>query len=262
MNYKYFLLIFLVVPFYFFYKTNVISNKCIYPTICVYNDSGTTGSGVVTRSEKYEDFYYNVALTCSHLLAGDDRLNPTDYRVKIPIFKNSKVLYYQDYPCIIYEKNEEYDLAIIIFPSHKKLQCADINFNCKLNINDEIMKIGYGLGDDLRIDHGKITSVDGKLNGHKNLYRMSAFAIFGDSGGPVFHNYKLVGITQGVRSMGQIPIFDISFAGSIKNLKRWQLEVEDIEFSYDRTKNLPMAPIYFLEFNNWNLKNNRGENDQ
>jgi hypothetical protein len=235
-------------------KKDKISEKCLYPSVCIYNDSGTVGSGVVTRSEKFENFYYNVALTCEHLLSEDKRINPTDYRIKIPVFKDSKVLYYQDYPCVIYDKNEDYDMAIVIFPSHEKLECVDIDFNCKLKINDKIMKVGYGLGDDLRIDYGNITSINGKLNEHKNLYRMNAFAIFGDSGGPVFYNYRLVGITHGVRSLGTIPVFDISFASSIKNLKRWQNEINNIEFVYDKSKKVPIHPIYFLEFNKWSIK--------
>jgi hypothetical protein len=234
---------------------NKLKTKCIYPSICIYNPNlNSLGSGVVVRSERYENFYYNVAITCQHILNEDERINPIGYFVKIPIFRNSKIIYYNEYPCVIYERNKEYDLAIIVFLSNESMDCAEIDFNCNLDLDDKIMKIGYGLGDDLRIDHGNITSISGKLNEHKNLYRMNAFAIFGDSGGPVFYNYKLVGITNGIRSLGQNCLFNISFASSIKNLKNWQKELNNIEFVYNKNKELPSMPVYILEFNNWSIK--------
>lgn len=229
---------------------NKLKTRCIYPSICVYNpDSGSLGSGVVVRSElREEGFYYNIAITCYHLLLEDERLNPSGYKVKIPIFRNSKIEYYNEYPCLIYDKNIEYDLAIVIFMSNERMSCADIDFNSKLDLNDQVMKIGYGLGDDLRIDHGNITSICGKLNEHKNLYRMNAFAIFGDSGGPVFYKNKLIAITNGIRSVGPNCIFNISFASSINNLKNWQKELNSIEFVYNKKIDLPILPIYLLTF--------------
>lgn len=228
-----------------------LKTKCIYPSVCIENSNlGYLGSGVVVRSEKFDNFYYNVAITCCHIFNEDERINPLGYKVKIPIFKNSKIVFYDEYPCTIYEKNSDFDLAIIVFTSNQLLDCADIDFHSKLDLNDKITKIGFGLGDDLRIDHGNITSISGKLNQHKNLYRMNAFAIFGDSGGPVFYNNKLIAITSGIRSMGSECIYNISFATSIKNLKIWQKELNSIEFVYNKNKQMPVLPIYLLEFNN------------
>lgn len=228
---------------------NKLKSKCIFPSICIYNQElGSIASGVVVRSDSWNNFYYNVAVTCCHLLNEDDRLNPLGYKVKIPIFKNSKIEYYNEYKCIIYEKSEEYDLAIVIFLSNEKISCADMEFNPDINLNDKIMKIGYGLGDDLRIDNGNVTSISGKLNEHKNLLRMNAFAIFGDSGGPVFYKNKLIAITTGIRSVGPNCIFNISFASSINNLKAWNKEIDSIEFVYNKKIKTPILPIYMLEF--------------
>lgn len=249
------LIAFVLIASIFFYNKDEIKIKCICPSVCIYNpDFGSTGSGVVVRSEKFDEYYYNVAITCEHIMGEDDRINSTGYIVKIPIFKQNKIINYDEYPCVIYEKNKEYDLAIVIFFSNQKLECADIDFNCKLDINDKILKVGYGLGDDLRMDHGIITSISGKLDENKNLYRMNAFSIFGDSGGPVFHNNKLIGITKGIRTIGQNPIFFMSFASSIKNLKIWQKELNNIEFAYDKSKKLPVIPAYFLDFSTWSLR--------
>jgi S1-C subfamily serine protease len=252
----FFVLFFLAFLFYFpIYKESKIKKMCFYPSICVFNpDFGSVGSGVVVRSEDFGNYYYNVAITCEHILLDDNRLFPTGYRVKVPIFKKNKIINYNEYPCVIYEKNKEYDLAIVLFFTNYKMDCAEINFDSKLDVNDKILKVGYGLGDDLRIDHGNITSIDGKLNNSKNLYRMNAFSIFGDSGGPVFYNEKLIGITKGIRTAEDLPLFFISFATSIKNLKIWQKELNNIDFTYDKNKKLPLLPIYFLEFSYWNVK--------
>lgn len=233
-----------------------LKNKCLYPSVCVYNNlNKSIASGVIVRSDKREDYYYNVALACEHFLLDDNRLNPDSIRVKIPVFNKSKILFYQDYPCFIYEKNKHYDFAIIVFISPQKLKCAEFNFNSELEISDDIMKIGCGLGDDPRIDYGIITSLDGTLNEQKNLYRTNAFTIFGDSGGPVYHNYKLIGLTQGIRSVGTNPIFDISFVSPVDNFKSWEKEQPEIGFISDIEKNMPQLPIYFLEFDEWIVEN-------
>ena len=251
-----FILIFLAFLFYFpIYQENTIKKKCLSSSICIFNsDVGSVGSGVVVRSDDFGDYYYNVAVTCEHIVLDDNRLLPSGYRVKIPIFKKNKIICYNEYPCIIYEKNKEYDLAIVLFFTNYKINCADFGFDSKLDINDKILKVGYGLGDDFRIDHGNITSIDGKLNGSRNLYRMNAFSIFGDSGGPVFYQNKLIGITKGIRTSENIPLFFISFATSIKNLKNWEKELNSIDFVYDNSKKLPLLPTYFLEFSQWKIK--------
>ena len=233
-----------------------LKNRCINSTICIYNEKkGVSGSGVIVRSEKINSLYYNVVITSAHLTSEDKRLNLSGYEVKIPIFEKSKILYYEKYPCFIYETNETCDLGVVIFSSSRRLECSNVNFCQNLEIDDKIMKIGYGLGDDLRIDRGDITSVCTSLNDKENLYRMNAFTIFGDSGGPVFYNYKLVGITCGIRSSGILNnIYNMSYARPINDLKNWKKELNNIEFAYDHSKKIPKIPIYFLEFNNWTIK--------
>ena len=240
---------------YLIYNQNQknLKNRCINSTVCIYNEKqGVSGSAVIVRSEKINSIYYNVAITSAHLTSDDKRLNLSGYEIKMPIFEKSKILYYEKRPCFIYEVNEECDLAIIIFSSFRRLECSDIDFFQNLEIDDRIMKIGYGLGDDLRIDRGDITSVCTSLNDKKNLYRMNAFTVFGDSGGPVFYNYRLVGITCGIRSSGLFNnIYNISYACPISDLKNWKEKLNNIEFAYDYSKKIPKIPIYFLEFGTW-----------
>lgn len=247
-----FILIFTLI---YFNKRNPIKIKCLYPSVCIVNkEIGSVGSGVIVRSENFGDCYYNVMITCEHIFQEDKRLFPIDYIVRIPVFRNSRILFYEEYPCLIFDSNEDYDLAIVLFFSNQKLECAEIDFDSNLEINDEILKIGYGLGDDLRLDYGNITSISCSLGKYKNLYRTNAFSIFGDSGGPVYYKYKLIGIMHGIRVVGQNPVFEMSFASSIKNLKYWNSELNNIDFVYDKSKKLPEFPILFLDYQSWRLE--------
>ena len=64
----------------------ILHEKCLYPTVMVaLRGEGRTysrGTGVIIRSEKADDAYFNVVVTCHHVLAN------TDMAIKLPIFKN------------------------------------------------------------------------------------------------------------------------------------------------------------------------------
>lgn len=75
-----------------------------------------------------------------------------------------------------------------------------MNNDAKLYIGNDVIKVGCGLSEPFRIDYGKITSIDKSIgNTIKGSYRISAMTIMGDSGGPVYHENKLVGLSQAIR---------------------------------------------------------------
>lgn len=111
---------------------------------------------------------------------------------------------------------------------------ADINVKEKLYIGNKVMKIGCGLGEEMRIDYGCITSLDSKIM--KGRWRTSIFCVPGDSGGPVFHKNKVVGIVQAIRYMNteehvRTPIPHISYIIPLE----W-FHAEDLVIEEEKTK--------------------------
>jgi hypothetical protein len=237
--------------FYFLNKKPEDKLKnCMESCVRIHNSEfGVSGSGVIVRSEKVDGLFCNIVISSAHMLDTDYRLCKSNYIVDLPIINKHKILFYQEKPCYIQSINNDYDISILIFYTSEKMSCSTIDFNKKLDINDEIMKMGYGLDDDLRIDYGNITQLNAKLDKYKNLYKTNAFAIFGDSGGPVYSDYRLIAITQGVKNYKGSPIYNISFVCPVSNLKSWN-QVENVSFCYENKK-FPKIPKYFIEFKNW-----------
>ena len=247
----YFLAITTICFFYFLNKKSEDDLKnCMESCVCVFNpDLCSSGSGVIVRSIEQDGAFCNVVISSAHIFENDYRLHKSNYIIKLPVINKRKILFYQEKPCYIHSINAEQDLSILIFYTSEKIKCAKIDFDKKVDIDDEIMKMGYGLEDDLRIDYGNITQLNAKLYQYNNLYRTSAFAIFGDSGGPVYLDFKLIAITQGIKNYKGSPIYNISYICPIGSLKLWN-QKEDIDFCYEN-KELPKIPKYLIELKNW-----------
>ncbi len=116
------------------------------------------------------------------------------------------------------------DIALLVFHSDKEMPVASLNPRAKLYIGNEIFHIGCGLGDQFRLDYGKVTSVkNSKANPEVfGRIKVSALTIVGDSGGPLFHENKVIGITESIRQKRDHPFYitaynNISFAIPIEN---------------------------------------------
>lgn len=233
--------------FILYKKPKDVLENCMKSCVCINNkEFGSSGSGVIVKSKKVGDKFCNIMLSSAHIFCCDYRLCKSGYVVKIPIINNHKILFYKEELCYVQSILEDYDISVLIFYTDEELQCSSIDFNENLKFNDRIMKMGYGLGDDLRIDYGYITQLNMDLDSCKNLHRTNAFAIFGDSGGPVFKNNKLVAITQGIKNYDGSPIYNISYICPINNLLFWS-EIENIDYCYEN-KEIPKISKYFLEF--------------
>lgn len=76
------------------------------------------------------------------------------------------------------------------------------------------MRIGHGLGQPARFDLGQITMLEETLC-------MNCTTVLGDSGGPMFRNNKLIGISQAISVAGDSPVFTIDWAIPIANDRSW-----------------------------------------
>jgi len=144
------------------------------------------------------------------------------------------------------------DLALIAFESDQKLHTVDLGFEEKLFIGNEVVRVGGGLGDDLRVDFGKVTGVLVKLpsDKSKSCLRTSVYTVPGDSGGPLFHNNKLVGVMfciRGAKVNGHMyPVFGVSYAVPISDLKKLDESVNNtVSYAFDSSETLPVIPFVF-----------------
>lgn len=231
-----------------------LHNKCIYPTVMISSDRGG-GSGTIVRSEKVGDEYHNVVLSCAHILQAGD-----NFTVRVPKYKDwSRLDGYDAYPIRPYRVSVSKDLSIMMFKSEKKMPVADLDFDCKLFIGSEIYRTGFGVGDEMRLDFGKITSLNGKIGEGgpiSETYRMNVYTVPGDSGGPVFHKHKVIAITQAIRSVrrgfGEHPCFGISYSIPLSRFKKWDGELNNVlAFVYQPDKALPKMWDKFVEFDSW-----------
>lgn len=228
-----------------------LHQKCLYPTIYVGRaDKTSYGSGVVVRSDKVDEHTYkNVFMSCAHL----ESPNYFDYEVKQVIYENwSDIKETRTFPAFFYGVNKDLDLSIGMFYSEEEVPVAKVDFEPKLFIGNEVFRIGCGLGDEPRLDYGKVTQF--KKNIAKQFVRTSVHTVPGDSGSPLFHEYKLVAIMVSIRSYKSIPVFGISYAIPVERFKLWSKESNNnLDFAWTN-KELPKLPFYYLKLREYEVK--------
>jgi S1-C subfamily serine protease len=226
--------------------------ECLYPTVMITNSRGSQGTGVIIRSDKIKDgLYHNVVLTCNHITANKS----AKYKIFKPVYKEwSKLKDLEAYPARIYAQNQAEDLAIMIFKSTTQLEAAQLNLEPKLYIGNEVFRIGNGQEQQTRLDYGRITSLDSIVNDKSELIRTSIFTLSGDSGSPVYEDYKLVGIMIAVHRVSESKIDHISYFVPIQKLVKWDKTSGTISFAYDKTQSLPVFEYFMLDLDNTTFK--------
>ncbi len=231
----------------------VLHQKCLYPTIRLERESGGGGTAVVVRSEKVGDKYHNVAISCAHV--GN---NNGPHIVKIPVYENwSELDRWEVYRAKVYAFDADRDLSIVLFESNSKLAVADLGFDEKLYIGSPVLKFGCGQGPEPRLDEGKITSLNKMTSGR---YRTNIYVVSGDSGCPVYHNHKVIGIAVSIRMMNfhgnPTPLWNISNVVPITLLKTWDEEVNNVlGFVYKTKRRLPALPFAMLKMEEYVVVN-------
>lgn len=237
-----------------------LHKKSLYPTIKIISGTDAIGTGCILRSEKnnnyFKDQYLNVAITANHVI------KENQFLVHVPKYKNwSEIDGFSEYQGTVHSINKEKDLAIILFVSPNKLETAELDLDSELFLGTELFKIGYGLGDDIRLDFGCVTSVK-TINPPmlKNFVRINAYTIFGDSGGPVFYknSYKIIGITNAIRGIQGSMLFSQSYISPISGLKDWNKSLNNgIKFVFDDKTEIPLTSTYQLWLKDYNITGNR-----
>jgi len=231
-----------------------LHKECLYPTVRVQSVNGrASGSGVIIKSKKIkENQYINVVLTCAHVLSDN-----MDYIILQGKYKNwSEFLGYEKpVACNMYYKNNSNDVGILLFLSEKELPTAKLGLKENIYIGNDVFKIGCG-GDLFvtppRMDKGIVTSII-SLGNNSKIIRTSAFTIPGDSGGPLYHDNKLVGLIRAIRLLnGKVLAYKISFAVSIDILPSLNKETKNaLAFIYNDEYEMPVIPAYRLRFDRY-----------
>jgi len=205
------------------------------------------GTGFVVKSVKHKDTYRNVFITCGHNV---DSSFPIQ-EICLGVYENwSNFVGYQKYPCYYYATDRTEDIAIGVFETNRPVACAELDLNEPVYIGDEIFKIGCGLNDPFRLDYGRITSVRSNVAVIRNGYRFSAFTVVGDSGGPIFRDYKVIGLTKAIRTHEDREFNEIAFGIPIKNIKNCSDKLDiSIDFVF-KEEPLPTLPFFFMKFYN------------
>lgn len=232
-----------------------LHEKCLYPTVHIHiPDSEIGGTGVIVKSVKKGNEWYNAVITATHVL--DTDINHTVY-VKVPIYENwSTFVKYEKYVSIRYMGSTADDIAILLFISDKQMPVAELQFNSKLYIGNDVKRIGCGLFESPRLDYGKITSTYQKfpaLPKSNGLIRCSIYSLPGDSGGPVFEENKVVGIMNAVRGKRikptlVMPYGGISYFTPVDKLKKFNEIVNNsVDFLWDEEAPMPVMPFVVMK---------------
>ena len=190
--------------------------KCLYPVVLVESiKSKSTGTGFIVKSKKVNNKYVNICLSCSHILDSNDiTISTSDYKKPFS-FKS-----FQKYNGLVISKDEKFDISLISFLSDNKYNEVEIDMEYKPELRDSVFTIAHGMADPARYSEGIVSSVDDD----KKEISTSVGMLLGDSGGPLFHQNKVVGIANAMKAykIGKltIPLNNFSIYKHISGSKK------------------------------------------
>ena len=229
-------------------KTNEkFYNQCLNPTVKIFNiHTEISGSGFITRSIKKDNEWQNSIITAEHVVK-----NYNGFWIETPEDQKKYKLY-------VYQKDVENDVAVGFFVSEKQMPTVQFDFESKVEINKEIFHVGYPLMDDIRSEPGIITNAKTvKPFYYKGLIRTNAFALMGDSGGPLFlkNTYGVIGICTAIRTHEKQFIGNISYYQPISAIKKLNEKSNNsLESVYNKSINLPVIPFIKIKFDGYAYK--------
>lgn len=207
---------------------------------------GVTGvaKGLITSKE----YFVNVVLTAQHNIESIKN-DKTPLIIHVAKYKNDDEFdKFFEYQAIVYDSNKDLDLAVLLFISEEQMLVAKLGMDTKFHLGNEVIKFGYGLGDDVRFDEGKITSVKTTMpEMMAGKVRTNAHTIFGDSGGPVYDKeYNLIGISHAIRANSSHILTVHSYFAPLSGVKTWSESSNNIVGFVYKEQQLPTYALFRL----------------
>ena len=253
-----------------------LHEKSLYPTIKInYTKSNCNcedckkkpplaiASGFICKSVKLSDEllknkFLNVVITAAHTVDGSSNNLITN----VGIYDNwSDLKGFEFFPTVLYGLDSVKDLGIILFLTDHQKPIVEMDFTNNLYFGTDIYKIGFGLGDDPRIDYGQITSLDSKIPEKlRGFMRTNAYTVFGDSGGPLFlkENKKVIGVASSIRGSDTIYFHKQSYFSPINWLKIWDDETKgSLSFIYKEEIKIPKTLIFQMWLKEFEIRGTR-----
>lgn len=222
----------------------------LYPTVMIVDEAeGASGTGFIVRSTKVKDKYRNALITAYHVVEtnGPFKAVWTKYKRWSDIDKEVS------FPIYVCNIKQEHDLAIAVFESDEELPVCKLDFDHQIFIDTKVCRVGFGMMDDARIDYGSITQPKTvRPAAFAGTIRTNVYSVYGDSGGPLLHNYKVIGVCRAVRNHKDQLMNQQSYFTDIKELVEWDKE-QDYSVSplYTEDKPLPVLPYAKLHLQNY-----------
>ena len=176
-----------------------LHERCLYPTVLVWT-SAANGSGVIVRSVPEGERYRNTVLTVAHV-ASKGTAN-----VYLPRYVDwSNLERYDRFEAKVIRADPSHDISVLSFVSDAKLPTAEIDPCVKFYIGNPIHRFGAGLSKAPRLDAGEISGMRSVIvmpSGVKidGMILASLLSSPGDSGGPVYEGYRLIGLCQSIEA--------------------------------------------------------------
>ena len=209
-----------------------LEDHLIRPTVAILGD-GEEGTGTVIRSEAISDNQFlNVVLTAAHVT--EDMKTPKIYVPGWSDYSKRSSARDQVFEAATFAQNKHKDMALMIFLSPKKMPTAELGLDTKVYIGNEVQRVGIAKSESI-LETGKVTGL------RKSGVRTAMMAAFGYSGGPVYHEGKLIAITQAFREANQ----EDSFSIRVTVLKSWAAKDKKVAI-YDIKNPLPKISLVNL----------------
>jgi hypothetical protein len=202
----------LITVFCLLFSTTFYDNKiyynCVYPTVIVKGPG--VGSGVIVQSKWNGHEYENIVFSVYHVSKNNgDYL----YTISVPNY-NEKFQFksWSGYFFAVSRGDHLKDISVLKFISDRELPHTQIDWDFHLKVNDTITKVGCGNTEEPHTNFGVVKSLNANIKEKTDLYGnylrkdlmiTNAGAIPGDSGGGIYHNNKLVGLTVAMRGKNE-----------------------------------------------------------
>lgn len=207
------------------YMSSELSGKIRSWTVRTRCGPGT-GSGVVIQSEQDTEtgIFTNYVITNAH------NIRPDPLRIEVFTYLNDRIVNgFHSYPAVCIAINRDLDLALVQTISTQPLPVASFSPSLgSLNLYDPVFVCGSGLGMPPYMTEGTLANLSsGELS-------LTAFAIFGNSGGGVYDDRGLlIGIVDRIQMVpvaeSVIPIPDLSLAIPSPVVLAWLGSLDNFE---------------------------------